>query len=200
MVDLINITGSVSFSSAEAWDVLKPALLFLLGMLVYSVFIFKFYRFIGKRDVFELNLKQYSKSTHPGLNRFLGELLYALEHIVLFPLFSFFWFGVFTVLLTFLSEDQVVQNMLLVSIALVAVIRVTAYYTEDLSKDLAKMLPFALLGVFLMNISSFSFGGSLEVIKQIPGMWKTMLYYLLFVVSLEFVLRIGHGFTKLFRK
>jgi len=41
----------------QAYLILKPLVIFVLGMVVYSIFIFKFYRFIAKKDVFELNLK-----------------------------------------------------------------------------------------------------------------------------------------------
>jgi len=35
---------------------------------------------------------------------------------------------------------------------------------------------------------------------EIPGFWNTILHYLLFVVILEFVLRIGHGIYRVFVK
>ena len=88
------------------------------------------------------------------------------------------------------------NNILLVSIALVSTVRIAAYYNEDLSKDLAKMQPFALLGIFLIDISYFSFSASLEVIKQIPSFWKIMIYYLIFAIVLEFILRIGSGIIR----
>jgi len=103
-----------------------------------------------------------------------------------------------SVLLMFLAKSGNVANILLVSVALVAAVRATAYYNEDLSRDLAKMLPFALLGVFLVDISYFSFSNSIELVKQMPSFWKTMAYYLGFVIALEFVLRIGHGIVSLF--
>ena len=60
---------------------------------------------------------------------------------------------------------------------------------EDLSKDLAKMLPFALLGIFLIDIGFFSWSASWELIREIPGLWKTMVYYLGFIIALELLLR-----------
>ena len=176
-----------------SWSIVKPLILFVLSMVFYSVFIFKFYRFVAKRDIFKLNLKQYSKSSNTIIRNFWGSILYVIEYVFIFPIFTFFWYGMIAVLLVFLSREQSVQNVLLVSIALVGAIRITAYYNEDLSKDLAKMIPFALLGVFLVDISFFSFSSSFSLVMEIPGFWNTILHYLLFVVILEFVLRIEIG-------
>lgn len=198
MVDYLNITGPVNFSLAEGWLSWKPLLLFVIGMVIYGIFVFKFYRFVAKRDVFSLNLAQYNKAEHPAIRRFLAGVFYVVEYILLFPLFTFFWFLIMSILLMFLAKSGNVANVLLVSVALVAAVRTTAYYNEDLSRDLAKMLPFALLGVFLVDISFFSFSNSLALVKEMPYFWKTMAYYLGFVIVLEFVLRIGHGIVSLF--
>ena len=183
-----------------SWEVIRPLLFFVLGMVVYSIFVFKFYRFVANRDIFHLNLKQYSTSPHPIIQKTLGFILYIIEYVLLFPLFTFFWYGMITIFLVFLSKEQSVQNVLLVSIALVGAIRITSYYNEDLSKDLAKMLPFALLGIFLVDISFFSFSSSWGLVKEIPSFWSTILHYLVFVIVLEFILRIGHGIFRLFVK
>jgi len=61
---------------------------------------------------------------------------------------------------------------------------------EDLSKDLSKMMPFALLGVFLIDISYFSITDSLETIIQLPILWKLIVYYLIALIIIEFVLRV----------
>jgi len=190
---LIDLTALSGFSISEAYLVLKPLVLFVAGMVIYSIFIFKLYRFVARREIFKLNLQKYSESGLGWLKKLLSAVFYVIEYILLFPVFTFFWFIIFSVLLSFLAREQIVQNVLLVSIALVSSIRVAAYYNEDLSKDLAKMLPFALLGIFLVDISYFSFGNSLEIIKQIPSFWKIMVYYLIFAIILEFILRMSHG-------
>jgi len=190
---LIDLTALSGFSISEAYSVLKPLVLFVAGMVIYSIFIFKLYRFVARREIFKLNLQKYSESGLGWLKKLLSAVFYVIEYILLFPVFTFFWFIIFSVLLSFLAREQIVQNVLLVSIALVSSIRVAAYYNEDLSKDLAKMLPFALLGIFLVDISYFSFGNSLEIIKQIPSFWKIMVYYLIFAIILEFILRMSHG-------
>jgi len=87
---------------------------------------------------------------------------------------------------------------MLVSVALIGAIRVTAYYNEDLSKDLAKMMPFALLGVFLLDISYFNYKEAFEILLQYPSAWRTALYYLCTIIGLEFILRIGKSIGNYF--
>ena len=181
------------------WQVFKPLLIFVIGMVIYAVFIFKFYRFVASRDVFKLNLKDYNYSKHPGIDKTLGGIAYFLEYILLFPIITFFSFAVFALLIAVMS-DQDLQTVLLLSMAIVSSVRITAYYNEDLSKDLAKMLPFAMLGFFLLDTSFIKVGDILNTVKQFPSLIGTMLYYFVFVVVLEFILRIGHGFFSLFKK
>lgn len=177
------------FSLQEAFNLLYPLSLFILGVVFYSVFIFRFYRFLARRDIFRLNLRKYGKTRLPWLQKTLKELFYVIEYIILFPVFAFFWFLVLAIFLAFLSKGQTVENILIVSMSIVASVRVTSYYKEDLSRDLAKLLPFALLGVFLVDVHYVSLPESLAVIAQMPQMVDTMLYYLLFVILLEFFLR-----------
>ncbi|RLG14101.1 MAG: hypothetical protein DRN66_02855 [Candidatus Nanohalarchaeota archaeon] len=184
---------AITFDINEALVVLKPLMLFVAVMVIYSIFIFKFYRFLARKDIFKLNLNQYNRAKHPLFIKTLSVIFYLIEYILLFPLFAFFWFAVFVVLLSFMAKNQPIESIMLVSISVVGVVRVTAYYNEDLSKDLAKMLPFALLGIFLLDISFFSFSESIETLKQIPTIAGILIYYLTFIISLEFILRIGSG-------
>jgi hypothetical protein len=108
---------------------------------------------------------------------------------VLFPIVAFAWFVILTVLLIFLAKNRSVDSILLVAMSVLAAIRVTAYYDQDLSRDLSKMLPFALLGVFLIDISYFSLPTSMQTLRQIPAQVENIIYYLFFIIGLEFLLR-----------
>lgn len=193
-VDIYSLSSSLSFS--EYVTMLKPLVLFILGMVVYSVFIFKFYRFLARKDIFSINLEKYSTSKHKFIRKGVSVLLYMLKHVLIFPLFVFFWFGILFSLLVFLSKTQTVDTIMLIAMSIVAAVRITSYYNEDLSKDLAKMLPFALLGIFLVDISYFNINTSIEKIMQIPSMWKTLIYYMVFVISLELVLRVLYSIKR----
>jgi len=183
---------SSGFSLAEAFSLLKPLLLFIIGMSVYSLFIFKFYRFVAKKDIFKFHLFGSEHGENGFVKTFLNGVSYVFKYLIVFPLFTFFWVIILSGILAFLSKSNGMENVLLVSLALVGVIRIMAYYSEDLSKDLSKMLPFALLGVFLVDISYFSISNSIDSLLQLPRLWKTSVYYLLFIILMEFVLRVSN--------
>lgn len=189
----------LDLSIEEAFGVLRHLSLFVIGIAIYGVFVFKFYRFLAKKNLFKLDLSKYDKTRFSGVKKFFCFILYVAEYVLLFPLFSFFWFAVLTALLCFLIKNQPLSHILLVSISLVSAVRITAYYNEDLSKDLAKMLPFTLLGIFIIDISYFSINEAINILQQIPSMRKTLVYYLIFVILLEFILRIGYGMLSPFR-
>ena len=67
---------------------------------------------------------------------------------------------------------------------------VWAYLAEDLSRDLAKILPYAVLGIFIINISFFSTSETFDVLKQADDNREAILYYLGLSIALEFALRI----------
>ena len=120
-------------------------------------------------------------------------ILYVVKYIILFPIFAFSWFAVMTLILAFLAKGQTFSETLLIALATVSAIRATSYYNEDLSRDLAKILPFAVLGIFLINASFFTVSESLEVLKDARFYSENILYYLTFLIVLEFALRLLMG-------
>ena len=113
-----------------------------------------------------------------------------------FPVFAFFWFAVLTVILAFLSSQQSFSETLLIALVTVSAIRVTAYYKEDLARDLAKILPFAVLSALLINASFSSVSDSLDRLRMAGDHSETILYYMAFLIGLEFVLRLLVGVMK----
>ena len=182
----------------DALDLLRPVLVYILGMTVYAVFVFRFYRFVASRDMFQLNLAQHEKSRHSLARTFLDITLYIVEYIILFPVFAFFWFAILTAILTFLSKGNSFSDILLMALATVSAIRVSAYYNEDLSKDLAKILPFAVLAIFLIDASFFTISESVDILREAGGYTEKILYYLVFLIALEFALRLIFGVITLF--
>jgi hypothetical protein len=187
------IDATSQFSLSEALVLLKPLTLFIIGMGIYAWFIFKFYRFVAKRELFKVDFGKYEGKEGSGVKKFFHGFFYIVKYVILFPLLTFFWVVVLSIILAFLSKTTNMDSILLVSMALVGIIRIMSYYNEDLSKDLAKMLPFALLGVFLVDISYFSISDSVAAISQLPLLWKSAVYYLGFIIALEFLLRLFSG-------
>ena len=144
-----------------------------------------------------MDLSKYEESRYGWVRALLHIVLYVAQYIILFPLFAFFWFAVLTLILAFLSKGQSFSEVLLTALATVCAIRVAAYYNEDLSTDLAKILPFAVLGIFLINASFFSISESLDVLKESENYRENILYYLIFLIGVEFVLRLTMGAAKL---
>ena len=176
----------------DALTLLRPLVIYVLGMAIYAVFIFKFYRFVGSKDIFEFDLTKYEDARFRSVRVLLHSIMYIAKYLIVFPFIAFFWVTVLTVLLTFLAKNQSLPTVLLIAIAVVSAIRVTSYYNEDLSRDLAKILPFALLGVFVIDFTYFRIADSLDVLRQVADQAETILYYLIFVIILELALRIAH--------
>lgn len=189
-----------NFSIPEYVATVKPLLVFVIAIVVYSVFVFKFYKLLAKRDFLELELQKHSKGFTAKVQSFMHKLLYLVENIVITPLLVFFWFIVLSSLLLIISKSHTTESLLLTAAALVGAVRITAYYNENLSQDLAKMVPFALLGIFMTDLSFFSFDSVFKVIKNIPLMWKTLVYFLLFIILVETVMRILETIVFMFIK
>ena len=181
----------------EALQLLWPAAAYVLGMAVYGLFVFKFYRFVASRDMFALDLSKYEQSRHRWVRGFLHIVLYGAKYVILFPGFAFFWFAVLTLILAFLSKDRPFSDILLIALATVSAIRVTAYYNEDLSRDLAKILPFAVLAIFLIDASFFKISQSLDILREANGHREHIFYYLLLLIAGEFALRLILAFVSL---
>jgi len=197
-IDPRDITSTFSgLSFQEFLAGIKPLLLFIIGVTIYAVFVFKFYRFLSRRDIFKLQTQEYWQAYEGAFKHTMKLVFYVLENLVLIPLLVFFWSGVLAFLLLMLSKEPNPEIVLLTSASIVAAIRITAYYNENLSQDLAKMIPFALLGVFLIDVSYFSIADAIASWKSVPSLIKVLLYYLFFVTALEFILRITHGIAGL---
>ena len=181
---------------AEAVNLLQPAAIFAVGVAIYAILIFNLYRFMSRRDIFNLDFSRYEESGNPVLRKSIHLFFYICKYLLIFPLFAFFWFGVLVVMVAFLSKTKEVEDLLLIAMAVLMSVRVTSYYTEDLSRDIAKMLPFALLGIFLINLSYFDFDTSTELLNRVGSEWKSIFYYWVFIVLLEFVLRITEPYFK----
>ena len=174
--------------------------LFLLIILVfiYAVFVWKFYRFIATKNIFGLDLNKYNKTDNPALTKILAGGFYFLEYLIILPFVVFFGFAIFTIFLIFLTENLEVSALLTISAVVIAVIRVACYYKEELAKDLAKLLPFTLLAISLVNPNFFDFNRILGNIAQLPSFFNQILIYLAFIIILEIVLRLFDFIFSLF--
>ena len=180
----------------EALQLLEPAIIFTVGVAVYAILIFNLYRFMSRKDIFNLDFSRFEERSHPVFRKTLHLIFYIAKYLLIFPLFAFFWFGVLVVMVAFLSKTREVEDLLLIAMAVLTSVRVTSYYTEDLSRDIAKMLPFALLGIFLIDLRYFDLTASTELLNRVASEWTSIFYYWVFVVLLELVLRVTEPYLK----
>lgn len=182
------------FDIIKGWELIKELLIFIIGIVIYSVFIFKFYRFVARKDIIKLNLNQYNNFKHPVLEKISEGILYVLEYIIVFPTVIFIWGAALTILIVLMSNDTS-QELFALSLAVVGAIRITAYYNEDLSRDISKLLPFALLGAFIVSSSALNIESLVDVANIAIINWNSLIYYFIFLVILEFILRVWHLIT-----
>ena len=98
-----------------------------------------------------------------------------------------------------LSKDQSVAQILLVAAAVVGAIRVTSYFNEDLSRDLAKIFPFTVLVIFLLSPNFLDFSTVIGKLLEIPSFLNNILFYLIFVISFEILIRFFYTIFFLFK-
>lgn len=199
MVDIQGVVTSITDTYTAFLSSLPMALqtfvnLFLLVLLIvlYAVFIWKLYRFISKKNIFELNLNQYNKSGHPGTAKVIASIFYLLEYIIILPFLIFFWFAVFTLFLVLLTNNLPLHTILIISVTVIASVRMTAYipkYGEDLAKEVAKLLPLTLLSVSLLTPGFFDFETVLSHLAELSTLSGTIFNYLIFIIALEVILR-----------
>ena len=187
---LNNSLNSISSLFPEPYKSYLVLGIFILLISIYSIFVWKFYRFLAKRDLLELNLNQYNNSDHPFLKKFFEVLLFIAEYIIILPVVVFFWFFVISIILLLLAKEHSISNILLISATMVGAVRISAYYNEDLSKDLAKLFPLTVLAVAFLTPNFFDLNDTISKISEIPNLFTNIIFYLIAIVILEFVLRI----------
>ena len=127
----------------EAYDLLEPVVIYIVGMSVGVIFVFKFYQFVSSKHIFGFDVFKLGQSKSHSVHLLLHAVLYVGKYLISFPVAAFFWFAASTVLLSILAQNREFSEILLVALAAVGTIRICVYGTEDLSRDLAKILTFA---------------------------------------------------------
>jgi len=167
---------------------------------LFFIFIWKLYHIISKKNLIELNLKQYNKARHPGFKKITGTILYFLEYIIIFPFFVIFWFSIFIIFVMLLSRELDFSTVLTISTIIIIVIRTTAYYKQALSRDISKLLPFTLLAVAITEKEFFNFESIFARAAELPLFFENILVYIGVIVAVEIILRLMDFILSLFKK
>lgn len=169
----------------------------ILVIFVYALIVWAGYRFLSKKDPLGLDLSRYNRSNHPVAMKLIAGLIYFLEYIVIAPIMIFVSFSIFTILVTFLTQTLSIEGILLVSAGIIGAIRMAAYYSEDLSREIAKFLPLTLLGIAVLNPGFFDVTRVLGEFARLPELFGDIGIYLVFILLLEFIMRLFDLFFSL---
>jgi len=195
---IVNFAQGIVNGIPEPYRSLFVILMYTLFIVFYAVFIWKFYKFLSSKDILQLNLDQYNHSGHPILEKILAVVLYTIEYMVILPFLVLFWFAILSMFLLVLSSAEDVQQILMIAAAIIAAIRITAYIAEDLSKDVAKILPFTVLAMFILDADLFNSEQILNRILQIPSLFTHILMFVVFIFVVEFILRMVYLIAQFF--
>jgi hypothetical protein len=119
-----------------------PFLLFVIGIAIYSLFVWSFYHFISKRDF----LPKFFYPTSVG--DMVKPKLLALSGAAYFIVLAFFVF--------LISKDMPFEVALFVSMSIIAVVRILSYYREAAASEIAKMIPYAILSFLLTSAAVYA--------------------------------------------
>lgn len=181
-------------------------LIFTVGLFVYAVFVLHFYKTLSKRDLFKLDLSKYTlpRIKHKTLGQIWEFLKYILKYGIFFPIYISVWFLMLSLFLLLLSKDITTTHILMTSIVVVSATRLASYYNEELSVDLAKLIPLALLAILITSPGFFLMETTIERLSVIPTIIPEIVQFITFSVLLEWALRflylIRRGLSKMKRK
>lgn len=188
-MDNSTIALLTSISVGGFWTTVKPLLIIIAAIVIFSLFVFKFYRSLASPDILKLELHKHAKK-FGGAEKLMHIIFYIIENIVLIPILIFIWFIVLAIILLMVSKTHSPETVLITSLSFVAGVRIISYYSEEMSREMAKMVPFTLLGIFLVDyIAVFTIEIPIQTFNRLLSLWPLMLYYLVAVAVIELVMR-----------
>lgn len=189
MVDITQIV-------AENWPLflkeLAPILMYAIAIVIYGIVIWHFYRKYARRDIFGAKYEEGDTSLKARIKNLFSGFSQLIKYIVLFPVISFVWFVVLAISIFVMSQSLSFETVIMVSAAIVTAIRITAYYSEDLSKDIAKLIPFAILGYFITSPTFFDISILMGKLNAVPEFSTKLIVFFVFIVALEWILHTIH--------
>lgn len=182
----------------EQYRIFANLVIYTVLIALYALFIWKFHKFLSNKDIIKLNLEKYNTSEHPFWSKIVASILYLLEYIIILPVIVFLWFGIFSVFLFLLSKSQDAGSILLITASIVAAIRVSSYFSQELSSDLAKIFPLTFLTFFVIEPEFLSLSKLALRIESIPSVLGSLLFYLIFIIIIEILMRLAYTIADLF--
>lgn len=199
VLELLNkIAGSLSDVSGQS-NLLIGLGVYILFILIYSGFFWNFNRVISKKD-FRINvIERYFDEKTEGFGKTMKWIFALVKYFIVFPIFILFWFIVFALFFLFLSKSNDIGNILIISAAMIISIRIMAFSQEDLSRNIAKIIPFTLLALFIINPSFLDLPGFLTKANLIQDLINSSQDFLILILLAEIILRIFYFTSKVSR-
>ncbi len=127
--------------------------LFIIGIAIYSLFVWYFYRFISRRDLLPKSLLPVTHDRNISKVKTVG---YVAAYAVSFPTIIFIWFTVLSFFVFLIAKDMPFNVAIFVSMAIIGVVRILSYYREEAAKEVAKMIPYAILSFLLTSAALYA--------------------------------------------
>ena len=181
-------------TSSQVDEMAKTAVI-IIAIVMYSGLVFRFYRLLARRTMISIDTTTDKEGFIGWLSRQNKRLIFIILYAVLTPTLIGFWALVLSAILVILNGGQQLSSVAELAVAVVGAIRITSYFSENLAQDLSKMLPFAVLGVFLAD-GSLDLSG-LDLLREEGN--DLVITFLTLVISLsilETILRIVSGLTE----
>src|SRR3989344_304303 len=207
---MVEVVGSISNSVQGAYSYVLSVVptwlgnainIFLLAVLivVVSIFIWEFYKTLSKVNFINLNLRKYNRVKHPVLSKAFAVVLYLIENILLMPILILIWFAALAIFLLVIADEKSINQILILSTALVTAIRMLSYYNEEVSKDVAKLFPFISLSVFLLSPEQLKIENIIGNLSSIPSLFGDIISFLIFVLIIEIILRFFYSVSEIIK-
>ena len=159
--------------------------------MLYGIFVFSFYKFLSKKNIFSLDLSNFEKSKNSYSEKISSIFLYVIEYIILLPIFIFIWFGVLSIFLMISARPEMTANsLLIISAAIIITVRILSYLNEQLSEEIAKVVPLTILVMAILGDNFFSFSLLSERLVSIGSLYVHIWQSLGLIVFFEFLMRI----------
>lgn len=167
------------------------AIVTIIAITLYAIFAGSFYETLSKKTIFKLNLPKpllFSEEEHHV--RMWDILVLFFQYTIFFPIITLIWTMALTLFLLALSSSSPAEVAVL-SLSIVASTRIVAYYDEQISVDVAKLLPIALLAIIVADPGSLSAQVILSRGSELMAVVHQFVPLFLFLMSVEWALRLA---------
>ncbi len=171
--------------------------LLALGIAIYGAIVGTFCAHLSKRLLYQSNPT--GKKITGFVSQFGSLAALFFKYTILFPAITFTWFVLLASFLFLLSRTATLETVFVLSISVVAAVRILAYYNEKIAADVAMVMPLTLLGVLFIDPTLFNQQMVQGRLLTLSGALPEFAALVAFAVALEWILRIIYTIVKLVR-